>query len=401
MRVKLAFAAIAAMLLAASASAQQTGGSETTSNSVEAATLNDQDILWQDKATRDRSHDIALRVRNEVEVSATAKVSGLVNGEELALGDETVTFQPDCDGKTKFPIQAKPGKPCRIGVALNDPGNPGLYTAKVFLYPKAGDRKEVSLKFAVRRSVSWAIALVLAGLAAGFVVTSWRGGARERTRTIIAIKEAAEALVLLDSGIGRPPRMRRVLDRAREMVDALLRGVPVDAAEVAELQSRVNQYRFLQDLETRGAALPPEKQRELAIPMRVAIDAMMPTATGKLTPVPEATFLAVRDKLRELEGQAAELSGAGEALAADMLPLPVTQRMSSRTARLAFAVAEWAVAIILMLVFTVTALGTLYYGKTYWGSYGDLLAAFMIGFGAYAGAVASVDSFVQRARVVP
>lgn len=415
MKLSFALAAIAATLLAAGAPAQpapaakapprQTtapAGSEAGNTTTQSSALTDDNLLWDDKPTRDSSLDIGLVAREPVEVlTAKAKVSGLVNGEELTFSDSIATLQPDCGGPVSFPIRVEDKKPCRIEVTLNDPGTPGLYTAKVFLFPRVGDRKQVTLKFAVRRSVCIAIGLVLAGLAAGFVITAWRGSGRERSEAVIAIKESAEALEFLDSGTGQP-RMTPVLDRARTMVESLIRGASVDAAEIAALQARVGQYRFLQQIEARGSGLPADKKSQLAAAIVPVIDAMMPGPSGKLGGVPDATFIAVRDKLHQLETEVAAVQGASDsALPLETMPLPVTAGMTSAEARRAFDVMEWAVALILMLIFTAAALGTLYYGKTFWGSYGDMVAAFMIGFGAYAGSVASVDTFIQRARTAP
>lgn len=417
MRSILLQAAIALTTLATAASAQPGGQGTPQPRSEQQpepnpspVALTDDNIVAPEHPTRGNRFDIGLIAQRPIRVTAaTATVSGLVNGETLALPGDSVSLRSACDGRSEnagapgrrrdFPIEVQPGHPCTIGVTFNAISQPGHYTAKIWLFGSAGERKLVKLDFARRRSIWSAIGLVFAGLIVGFLVTSWRGGGRERTKKVIAIKEAVEALKALDGAIGRPPRMGPIIGRAREMEAALLRAAAVDDAEIAELQARVSQYRFLRDIEARGASLPEAKQRELAAAIGDAVDVMLPLANGKLAAVPDQTFRAVTDKLKALEQtREADSLAFDSALPGEELPLPVTQQMSSATARLAFAIAEWGTAVILMLVFAVVAIGTLYVGNSYWGSYGDLLAAFMIGFGAYAGAVASVDAFVQRAR---
>jgi hypothetical protein len=408
----LALAAIAAVLLTTPADARQTrqtapqqspGQSAAPASTSEPVSLNELIVVAPGAPTHGDRHDIELLTAKTVEVAATAKkVSGTVNGQTRALPNASVTLKPDCAKAGTPSFEVRPDRPCTLAVILGDVGEFGRYAAKIWLVGKVGPPKELEVEFARRRSIWCAVVLVVAGLLAGLIVTSWRTGGRERTRKIIAIKEAVEILTDLDTGPGRPPRMRLVILRAREMEAALLRGVPVDDSEIAELETRFRQYRFLLDIEARAADLPGDKA-PLAHAIDNAIDAMEPLANGKLAAIPDTIFQAVRARFEELESAAsAALQAAdGQALPTDALPLPVTQRMSSRRARLAFAIVEWTVAAVLALVFVVVALGTLYVNNAYWGSYGDLLAAFMIGFGAFAGAAASVDSFLQRARTVP
>jgi hypothetical protein len=391
------FAAIGLALAAAAAPAQ---------NPQEPA-LSDANIVKPEHPTRDNRLHIGFVYNAQpsappLQVAAAgATVSGLVNGETLTL-DDAITLKPECPGSAGFPLVVTADGRCRISATLKDIQTPGLYSAKVWLVGQGGGRQEVKLDFARRGPLWWAIALVLLGLATGLVVTTWRGGGRDRAGTAIAIKDAIEDLTRLDAGSGRPPRTGLMVDRALELEAAVVAGNSFDAAEVAELRLRPNQYRFLRAIEAQGSDLSADKQQQLAVTVDAAIEAMNPTPNGPLAAVPLATLVAVREKLKELKAPpAGALAATSGPAAADVLPLPITLRMSARTARLAFAIAERGVAAILMLLFAVSALGTLYYGKSYWGSYGDLLAAFMVGFGAYAGAVASVDNFLQRARTVP
>ncbi len=410
MRLALALAALAA-LVAAPASAQRRPAQTPTPAATTSATtstgedagkgLADENILWQEMPTYDRQLDISfVSADGEREVTTAAvKVSRLVNSEELSLRDDSVTLTPDCGSEPPYPLKFGKNRPCSLRATLNQRKEPGLYTARVSLFGPNGERKEARLKFAVRRSVGLAAALVLAGLVVGFVVTSWRGSGRERTRKVIAVKQAAEALALLDTGVGVAPRMTQILAWASEMVDALIEGRPVDDAEIAILQSRVSEYRFILEVERAGADLPDDKRRELAQFIFPVIDAMQPTAANRLVAVPQTRFDEIRKKLRDLQASATpRLESAESAIPPELMPLPVTARMSSRTARLAYLAAEWGVAVTLMLVFAASAISTLYYGKTAWGSPGDMIGAFLVGFAAYAGAVASVDSFMQRAR---
>lgn len=369
------------------------------------ANLSADHIIAPEGRAAETRHDIILVTDRPVEIrSAVARLTGIVDGETISLPGH-VLIQPNCAGDVRFPITVQPIPPnqpnqsCAISVSLTGISGPGRYTAKVSLFGATGGRQDLTLEFAHRRPLGWPIGLVLAGLVTGLIVTSWRGGGRDRTRTGIEIKDAIEALELLDAGQpDQPGRMRPVIARARAMEAALIGGGAVEAAEVAELGARPSQYRFLLDIETTGATLPADKRAELAVAIAGAISKMMPSASGKLATVPDADFNTVKEKLGELQESTEVALGDAAGAPTPDLPLPLTARMSSRAARRAFALWEWGVALILMLVFAAVAIGTLYFGKPYWGNYGDLLAAFMIGFGAYAGAVASVDSFVQRAR---
>lgn len=330
-------------------------------------------------------------------------VSKVANGETLELDNNAVELRPDCANQN-YPLAITPDGKCRISATLKDAGGPGQYTAKVRLVGMGGGEEEVKLLFARRGPLWWAISLVILGLVTGLIVLAWRGGGRERARIAISLKEAIEALQRLDEAAApRPPRMSPIIARAMEIQVAVLQARSYDSAEVAEVQKRAAEYRFLRAIETQASDLTPDKQAELAVTIEAALEAMYPTPGGPLTAVPAATLIAVRDKLKELKTRPADRFSADEEqpIPGELIPLPITLGMSPAQARAAYAIAEWGVAMILALVFASTALGTLYYGKTYWGSYGDLLAAFLVGFGACAGGIASVDAFMQRARNVP
>lgn len=367
-------------------------------------------IIGPEHPTRDDRQHIGLshnRADNAPSLKvapAGMKVSKLANGETLQLPTDAVELSPDCPDSTNFPLVVTPDGRCRILATLKDTGGAGQYTAKVRLVGKGGGQEEVTLLFARRGSIWCAIGLVVLGLVIGLIVLAWRGGGRDRARTAIAIKEAIEALERLDeSAAPRPPRMSQIIARALEIQSAALKAQPFDAAEVVEIQRRVAEYRFLRAIEAQASDLSPDRQAELAVTIDAALEAMNPTPGGPLAAVPPAILVAVRDKLKELKARPVSGLAADteQPIPGELIPLPITLRMSPAQARVAFAIAEYGVALILALVFAATALGTLYYGKTYWGSYGDMLAAFLVGFGACAGGIASVDAFLQRARNVP
>lgn len=346
-------------------------------------------------------HDVGLKAKKPVGISTMMKqVRATVDGVTTPVPQEKVKLTTSCGaGEVKGSFDIQTTQPCILRAELVDVRRPGRYTAKISLIGKAGDSRDFELDFARRESIWWAIGLVLLGLITGFVIMSWLGSGRERSLAVISIKEAVANLLNLDGSSGKPARMADVLFRGREMERAILHGAAADSAEVTEIQKRVSQYRFLLAIEARGSKLSGDKQLQLAIPVKAAIEAMQPASSGKLVPVDEGLFTAAKAKLLELE-QGADRHVASAEMAPD-LPLPITQGMSVASARFAFALAEWGAAVILMLVFTVIALGTLYVSNAYWGGYGDLLAAFMIGFGAYAGSIASVASLLQRARTIP
>ena len=325
---------------------------------------------------------------------APIQVGGVINGETIAFPSNTARIQSSCAARGNKPLAVPAQGSCTIGVSLSGIREPGQYTVNLALIGEAGERENVSLDFARRRPLWWAILLVLAGLMTGALITYWRGGGRDRAQQAITIKEAAEALKRLDAGVLKPGRINPLLEHADALQRRVLRGEAVDDAEIEQLRLRVPQYQFLLNIEALGAGLgvaTPQLDQKISD----AIEKMLPGTDGKLVEVPATMFDEVRDALKALRG-GPEL--APSIIPLETLPLPITIEMTSASARDVFALIDWVVALILMLLFVALALGSLYYGAPYWGGYGDLVAAFMVGFGAYAGAVASVDTFLQGAR---
>jgi hypothetical protein len=309
----------------------------------------------------------------------------------------TTTCPRGPEKPAKMLRQIPPLSGCLIRVTLPNMTQPGRYTAKVLLYPASGTRKEVSLDFAYRRPLYWAILLIVAGLVAGGLVSYWRGGGRERAERVIRIKQAIEALSVLATKFPQG-RVEAVIRRADEMQLSILNGEAGDDAQIAELALRPGQYQFLVDIRQAAAGIDPTKRKPLDDLIDRVIDKMAPL-NGRFEPVPREDFDAVQQKLRELLQTQAKLLDEQSTIAG--LPLPITLAMSSDRARTVLGYADAIVAAVLLLIFVAIGLRTLYEANPYWGNYEDMLAAFLLGFGAYAGAVASVTTFVQRAKSPP
>jgi hypothetical protein len=81
-------------------------------------------------------------------------------------------------------------------------------------------------------------------------------------------------------------------------------------------------------------------------------------------------------------------------------PLPIDLRRGAADLRSQFNQWERLVTFVLAIVFAAVALGTIYV-EPVWGSYGDFLAAFLIGFAAYAGTAPGIGALLTAARTRP
>jgi hypothetical protein len=358
-------------------------------------------VTAPDSAALAERHDVTVAAGHSAGLDLArpiTKVTRTTGGETRSLPDSAASLDAVCDGPKPWPAKLAANQSCQIGVTLGAMREPGQYKVRMILRGGAGGRHEVNLGFAHRRPLGWPIALVALGLLTGGLITWWRGSGRDRTRTAIRIKGAVEALKGLDAGPPNRPRIKRIFDVAAAMEADVLRNEPVEDAQIVELRRRVPQYRFLRDLES---MVPPKTDpaKRVAFDQAVAdaISKMLPGADDRFGPVPDSVFQAVQDELAKLKPAPLQ-ADADSPIPIDSLPLPITAGMTGAAARRVMTLMDWLVAIVLMAIFIWTAMGTLYFGKPYWGSNGDLLAAFMVGFGAFAGAVASVDTFLQRAR---
>ena len=366
--------------------------------------LSDENIVKPEGPTLDNRQDIRLVNPGDKPI-ALASAAWLVTRTSGAvtypLREDTALLTTSCPRGPEKPAKAlrqiPPLNGCRIGVTLTKMTQPGRHTAKVFLYPASGTRKEVSLDFAYRRPLGWAILLILAGIAAGYFVSYWRGGARERSERVIRIKEAVEALKPLETKFPLG-RVKAVIGHAEKMQVAILHGEAGDDSQIAELALRPGQYQFLIDIRQAAAGIDPTKRKPLDDLIEAVITKMAPL-NDKLAAVPREDFAAIQQKLLELLQTEFKLLDAEPGTVA--LPLPITLAMTSDRARKVLGYVDAMIAAILVLIFVAIGLGTLYDNNPYWGSYADMLAAFLLGFGAYAGAVASVTTFLQRAKSPP
>ena len=154
--------------------------------------------------------------------------------------------------------------------------------------------------------------------------------------------------------------------------------------QVDELEKRPKEMEFLSALLQDAQSAAP-----LTTALHAVTQAMAPGPSGRLTPVAPALFDAVRTTK----------AGVELALPPTVRPtLPFTVGSGISSALLAFRLVEHVVAFILALLFALVAMNSFYFKDPSWGSDADKVALFLVGFGAYAGSLASVSTLLGRAK---
>jgi hypothetical protein len=276
---------------------------------------------------------------------------------------------------------------CIVSTALPVRG-PGRYVADVAVQGGGGDGQTIRLQSDVRLDRSWAVWWVVAGLGSGCLVAWWSGSGRTRWTDAALVKAHLERLQLLAAGAGPARRLGAITAAAEDLQARLLGGGDYSAEEIGECGRRVRFARHLFDREQMAGAATP------------AVAAATTAALALLNPGADLRFAPPVDgaKVDAAAEAIAAAAGGPEAAAARAFPLPVSPTLSSASLRGAGLTLELVVAGIVALVFAALALQTFYDPDPHWGSFGDQFAAFMIGFGVFAGAVAGVDAILARVK---
>lgn len=295
---------------------------------------------------------------------------------------------------TAAPFTLPPLRSCRVDIPLvTDPA--GKHEARVTVTGGAGGVHGFRLAADIKRGPGDPITLILLGLVVGALVSWWSGRGRERWSEAAGVKASLEMLGAQAAAIpDAERRLRGILAAAADLQRRILAGEGHDPAEVGELGRRVRfiNYYLLQERNagTGGGTSVTEATTR-------AILGLAPGPEGRFDPAISET--SVRTAAEAIVAAGTRAGGIESADAAPTrMILPVGADWSATLLTRFGWVIEIAVSVALAAVFAAVALQSMYFNQPVWGSATDRIAAFIIGFGAYAGSVASVDAFLARAR---
>lgn len=290
------------------------------------------------------------------------------------------------------PFTLPPLRSCRVGVSLAT-APAGKHEARVTVTGAAGGIHSFRLAADIKRGPETAILLIALGLIIGGIVTWWSGRGRERWGEAASVKAAMEMLEAQALSTTDPqPRLGGLAAAAADLQRRILAGEGHDPAEIGELWRRTRFVNFLLATERSAGGGAGQGVRSATT-----------TAIAALAPGPEGRFdPAISESQITAAAQTILAARTGGIESADTAPpkmtLPINAAWSSAVLVRFKWLIEIAVSVALAIVFAAVALQSMYFNQPVWGSLTDLIAAFIIGFGAYAGSAASVDAFIAKAK---
>lgn len=298
-----------------------------------------------------------------------------VDGAQQSIGSDKAALSEGCE-------TIKAYGNCQLSIAIKPELGPGVYKVRLTI---AADKARKAREVRFERRAPWECAFIILcrGLLVGALVAYWLGGARDHSVRALRLKRVRNSLSRIPAH-GRP-LLEQLQGRLIQLTadwESVVHMIADD--QVDELEKRPKEMEFL-------IALLPDAQpaAPLTTALHAVTQAMAPGPSGRLAPVAPALFDAARTAK----------AGVELALPPTVRPtLPFTVRSGISSALLAFRLVEHVVAFILALLFALVAMNSFYFKDPSWGSAADKVALFLVGFGAYAGSLASVSTLLGRAK---
>lgn len=354
--------------------------------------LRDRLIVNSDATDADKVDFVIRPLKIDLKVSAITVVglSRTADGVTRPQSSTDVTSQPCTELKSGTGI-VKLGTRCPVAVMLSASNGPGRYTAGIEVLAE-DERELVSIAFDHSRPWYVAFGVLALGLAVGAYVGNWLNTGRDLALKAIAVKNARTDIADAAKGVPLLTELASKLMLRSEQMEREMN--TIDDAELDELRLRPAQLRFIVDIDRDASHIGGDREN-LNDALTALVSALAPSANGILEPVPATAVQAVRVALEAMQKLAhGNVESAARNVELPRQAFPID--MSPERAEQQFKQREWITATILALIFSAMTLVTSYYKVPVWGTPGDLLTMFLIGFGAYAGSIASVSAFLKR-----